>query len=63
VKQATFFYKIHIDKGNFNNQKAFYKGGLLSLEDMSDESEEVEADDEEEARRRTRGWLLGGLIL
>jgi len=42
VQQATFFYKILTDKGNFDNQKAFFNGELLLLSEIPDSGEEDE---------------------
>jgi len=40
--QVEFFYKIPINKGNFNAGKDFYKGQVILVEDICDEDVEVE---------------------
>jgi len=35
--QATYFYKIHHNRGNFDVWKHFYKGKFISVEDILDE--------------------------
>jgi len=59
---------IPVDEGNFNNQKAFYKGELLLLEDILDTARKKMSRKRRRLvvrrwrLRKRRGWLPKGIL-